>query len=88
MIYLKWKLSDGTTGTGPESFIHDAGGNAAASWAVDASGYRIGYASTRAPHLEQNQPATQVMLFGQQPVCIIRSLLSEIDDPLKKIVIR
>ena len=45
MIFLKWKLSDGTTGTGPESFIHDAGGTATASWAVDAAGYRIGYAS-------------------------------------------
>ena len=45
MIYLKWKLSDGTTGTGPESFIHDAGGTATASWAVDAAGFRIGYAS-------------------------------------------
>ena len=43
MMYLKWKLSDGTTGTGPESFIHDAGGTASPSWAVDAAGYRIGY---------------------------------------------
>ena len=45
MMYLKWKLSDGTTGTGPESFIHDAGGTASPSWAVDAAGFRIGYAS-------------------------------------------
>ena len=44
-MYLKWKLSDGTTGTGPESFIHDAGGTASPSWAVDAAGFRIGYAS-------------------------------------------
>tara|TARA_R110000765_G_scaffold74002_1_gene145026 strand:- start:59 stop:346 length:288 start_codon:yes stop_codon:yes gene_type:complete len=44
MIYLKWKLSDdGTWGTGPESIIADRGGLAAASWAVDAAGYRIGY---------------------------------------------
>ena len=48
MIFLKWKLSDGTTGTGPESFIHDAGGTATASWAVDVDGYRIGYASDNA----------------------------------------
>ena len=44
MIYLKWKLSDdGTSGTGPEGTIADRGGLAAASWAVDAAGYRIGY---------------------------------------------
>ena len=48
MIFLKWKLSDGTPGTGPESFIHDAGGTATASWAVDVDGYRIGYASDNA----------------------------------------
>ena len=45
MIFLKWRLSDGTSGTGPESFIHDAGGTASPSWAVDTPGYRIGYAS-------------------------------------------
>ena len=43
MIYLKWKLSDGTSGTGPEGTIADRGGLADASWAVDAAGYRIGY---------------------------------------------
>ena len=44
MIYLKWKLSDdGTSGTGPEGTIDARGGHAAASWAVDAAGYRIGY---------------------------------------------
>ena len=43
MIYLKWKLSDGTSGTGPESVIADRGGLAEAGWAVDAAGYRIGY---------------------------------------------
>ena len=44
MIYLKWKLSDdGTWGTGPEGTITDRGGHAAASWAVDNDGYRIGY---------------------------------------------
>ena len=45
MIYLKWKLSQGTWGTGPEGPIDEAGGHAAASWAVDAAGYRIGHAS-------------------------------------------
>ena len=45
MIYLKWKLSDGTTGTGPESHLATIAGTAEASWAVDAAGYRIGYAS-------------------------------------------
>ena len=43
MIYLKWKLSDGASGTGPEGPIDETGGHAAASWAVDAAGYRIGY---------------------------------------------
>lgn len=43
MNYLKWKLSDGTSGTGPEETITARGGHAAASWAVDAAGYRIGY---------------------------------------------
>jgi len=44
MIYLKWKLSDGTSGTGPEPVLATSGGTAEASWAVDAAGYRIGYA--------------------------------------------
>ena len=43
MIYLKWKLSDGTSGTGPEATIANRGGDAEAGWAVDAAGYRIGY---------------------------------------------
>jgi hypothetical protein len=43
MTYLKWKLSEGTSGTGPEETIAARGGHAEASWAVDASGYRIGY---------------------------------------------
>ena len=43
MTYLKWKLSDGVWGTGPEETIAARGGHAEASWAVDAGGYRIGY---------------------------------------------
>ncbi len=43
MIYLKWKLSDGALGTGPEGEIADRGGRAQAGWAVDDDGYRIGY---------------------------------------------
>ncbi len=43
MIYLKWRLSDGTLGTGPEATIADRGGRANAGWAVDNDGYRIGY---------------------------------------------
>ena len=43
MIHVKWKLSDGTSGTGPEETITDRGGHAEAGWAVDADGYRIGY---------------------------------------------
>ena len=48
MIYLKWKLSEGTWGTGPEGTIADRGGHAEASWAVDNDGYRIGYLTTTA----------------------------------------
>ena len=48
MIYLKWKLSDSTSGTGPESVIADRGGLADASWAVDAAGYRVGYLTATA----------------------------------------
>jgi len=43
MIYLKWRLSDGASGTGPEEHIADCDGLAEAGWAVDADGYRIGY---------------------------------------------
>ena len=43
MIYLKWKLSEGTWGTGPEGTIYDRGSKAMAGWAVDNDGYRIGY---------------------------------------------
>lgn len=43
MIYLKWKLSEGTWGTGPEVIINDRGSTAMAGWAVDDDGYRIGY---------------------------------------------
>jgi hypothetical protein len=43
MIYLKWRLSDGHLGTGPESLIAARGGLADAGWAVDNDGYRIGY---------------------------------------------
>ena len=43
MIYLKWKLSDGPTGTGPEEVIADRGGYAEVAFGVDGDGYRIGY---------------------------------------------
>ena len=43
MTSLKWKLSEGTWGTGPEETIADRDGLAKASWAVDGDGYRIGY---------------------------------------------
>jgi hypothetical protein len=48
MIYLKWKLSDGVWGTGPEGEIDDRGGHAEAGAAVDNDGYRIGYLTTTA----------------------------------------
>lgn len=43
MIYLRWRLSNGTSGTGPETAIADRGGKAEASSYVDGDGYRIGY---------------------------------------------
>ncbi len=43
MTYLKWKLSEGTWGTGPEETIADRGGQASAGPYVDNDGYRIGY---------------------------------------------
>jgi hypothetical protein len=43
MTYLKWKLSEGTWGTGPERDVVDRGGMLRAGWAVDDDGYRIGY---------------------------------------------
>jgi len=48
MTYLKWKLSEGVWGTGPEGTIADRGGRAEASWAVDNDGYRIGYLNVAA----------------------------------------
>ncbi len=48
MTYLKWKLSEGTWGTGPEETIADRGGHAEAGWAVDDDGYRIGYLNVAA----------------------------------------
>jgi len=43
MTYLQWKLSNGTWGTHPVVAIHDMGGRASTSWAVDDDGYRIAY---------------------------------------------
>jgi hypothetical protein len=43
MTYLKWKLSEGVWGTGPEGVVAARGGHAEAGWAVDDDGYRIGY---------------------------------------------
>ncbi len=48
MIYLKWKLSDGTSGTGPEEEIHSRGGTLGASAYTASDGYRIGYLTTSA----------------------------------------
>ena len=48
MRYLKWKLSEGTSGTGPEETIANRGGRAEALWAVDNDGYRIGYLNVAA----------------------------------------
>ena len=70
MIYLKWKLTQDHSGTGPEGHINDAGGTAEASWAVDADGYRIGYASDDAdlrggPWQVTEQTEAQALTFCQ-----------------------
>ena len=70
MIYLKWKLAQDHSGTGPEGPIAEAGGTAAASWAVDAAGYRIGYASDDAdlrggPWQVTEQTEAQALAFCQ-----------------------
>tara|TARA_R110000824_G_scaffold138263_1_gene302896 strand:+ start:711 stop:998 length:288 start_codon:yes stop_codon:yes gene_type:complete len=73
VIYLKWKLSDdGVWGTGPEETIAGRGGLADASWAVDATGYRIGYLAQTADltGLETwdvtEQTEAQALTFCQQ----------------------
>ncbi len=43
MTYLKWRLSNGTWGNGPEAAIAERGGKAEASSYVDGDGYRVGY---------------------------------------------
>ena len=72
MIYLKWKLSDGVSGTGPEATVADRGGKAEASEYVDSSGYHIGYLTTTADltGLETwdvtTQTEAQALTFCQQ----------------------
>tara|TARA_R110000764_G_scaffold24585_2_gene59412 strand:+ start:2083 stop:2367 length:285 start_codon:yes stop_codon:yes gene_type:complete len=71
VIYLKWKLSDGTSGTGPEETIAGRGGLAEAGWAVDAAGYRIGYLTQTAnlddlgPWDVTDQTEAQALTFCQ-----------------------
>ena len=70
MIYLKWKLSDGISGTGPESHLVTGAGTAQASWAVDTAGYRIGYAPDDAdlrggPWQVTEQTEAQALTFCQ-----------------------
>ena len=73
MIYLKWKLSGGTWGTGPEKKIGQRGGRAEAGWAVDDDGYRIGYLSGSAdltgldePWDVSEQTEAEALTFCQQ----------------------
>ena len=72
MNYLKWKLSDGVWGTGPEETIADRGGHAEAGWAVDDDGYRIAYLTQTADltGLETwdvtTQTEAQALTFCQQ----------------------
>ena len=72
MIYLKWKLSEGTWDTGPEETIADRGGRAEASGYVDNIGYRIGYLAETAnlDGLEvwdvTTQTEAQALTFCQQ----------------------
>ena len=43
MTYLKWRLSNGKWGNGPEAAIAERGGLVEAGVYVDADGYRVGY---------------------------------------------
>ena len=43
MRYLKWRLTQGTYGEGPEQAINGRGGTAEAGAYVDNDGYLIGY---------------------------------------------
>jgi hypothetical protein len=43
VIYLKWKLSDGTSGTSPSVTFTERGGHITPSEYVDETGYRVGY---------------------------------------------
>ena len=42
MRYLKWKLSEGTSGTGPEADFNEQHKITAGSY-VDSDGYRVGF---------------------------------------------
>jgi hypothetical protein len=48
MIYLNYKLSEGTWGTGPGEEIHSRGGTLEPSAYTASDGYRIGYLTTSA----------------------------------------
>ena len=48
MIYLKYELSNGASGSGPEETIAGRGGSLESSPYVDSGGYRIGYLTTSA----------------------------------------
>ena len=43
MRYLKWKLSEGTSGTGPEVELNSASHKVTVGAYVDSDGYRMGY---------------------------------------------
>ena len=55
MIYLKWKLSGGTCGSGPERKISQRGGTAEGSWALDGV-YHLGYLTETAPLTGLDEP--------------------------------
>jgi len=72
MIYLKWKLSEGVWGTGPEGEIFDRGGRADAGSHRDDDGYRIGYLTETADLTDlgtwdvSEQTEAQALTFCQQ----------------------
>ena len=45
MRYLKWKLSEGTSGTGPETELNIQSNHVTVGPYVDSDGYRIGYST-------------------------------------------
>ena len=79
MRYLKWKLSEGTYGTGPEAEL-SLGNKITAGGYVDSDGYRIGYlpdldissmSEWDVTEVSEAEPWPSLRRFGQMPKLIL-----------------